>query len=165
MIDIQIVGIDAVIDRLQHAAARAETDLDDTVAAETAILAEAVKDRMAVLFANPRKMQESIGQEMTSSSGAVVGKVFVSGLPYLGIQEFGGVTGPHDIFPVNAKVLAFMGGGQSGLGGGGMVFTRHVHHPGSHLPARSYLRSALDQRRAAIIAAMRHAAASAVVEA
>ena len=37
--------------------------------------------------------------------------------------EYGSVE--HEIRPVNAKVLAFMGGG------GGMVFTRHVDHPGT----------------------------------
>lgn len=35
-----------------------------------------------------------------------------------------GGTKPHDIYPVNARVLAFDAGG-------GMVFASHVHHPGT----------------------------------
>lgn len=51
-------------------------------------------------------------------------------------------TKPHDIYPVNAKMLRFQSGyaaktspGVIGSGGGGasgsMVFSRHVRHPGT----------------------------------
>ena len=41
----------------------------------------------------------------------------------LEILEYG--SDPHDIVPVNAEFLAFMGGG------GDMVYTKHVDHPGT----------------------------------
>jgi hypothetical protein len=62
------------------------------------------------------------------------------------VQEYGGEKW-YDIYPVNAKVLAFMGGAYNPetLGHASsvsaMVFTPHVHHP--PLPERSYLRSSL----------------------
>ena len=57
-------------------------------------------------------------------------------LRYAAIQEYGGVTSPHEILPQRAKALAFLVGGDE-------VFARIVHHPGSRIPERSYLRSSL----------------------
>ena len=50
------------------------------------------------------------------------------------VHEYGGISW-YDIYPVDAKALAFLGPA------GETIFTRHVHHP----PAveRSWLRSAL----------------------
>jgi phage gpG-like protein len=59
---------------------------------------------------------------------------------YAAIHEFGGTTKPHIIEAVNGKTLAFMGKG------GKMVFRALVHHPGSVMPERSFLRSALAER-------------------
>jgi phage gpG-like protein len=57
-------------------------------------------------------------------------------VPYAAIQEFGGKTAAHDIVAVKAKALAFSTGGDQ-------VFARSVHHPGSTIPARSYLGGSL----------------------
>jgi phage gpG-like protein len=53
-------------------------------------------------------------------------------LAYAAIHQFGGHTGPHVIEARDAKALAFMAGG-------GLIFRRLVHHPGSNIPARQYL--------------------------
>ena len=74
---------------------------------------------------------------------------------YAAIQEYGGVTSPHDILPQRAKALAFLAGGQQ-------VFARHVHHPGSHIPERSYLRSSLAELAPGIAAEMKAAVLAAM---
>ena len=75
--------------------------------------------------------ETSLGPEVLSVS------VASRGVPYAAIQEFGGVTAPHTIIPVKAQALAF-------AGAGGATFARVVHHPGSRLPPRRFLGSALD---------------------
>jgi hypothetical protein len=57
-------------------------------------------------------------------------------VPYGAIQEYGGTTRAHLIQAKNAKALAF-------TVGGGLRFARRVQHPGSRIPERSFLRSAL----------------------
>jgi phage gpG-like protein len=73
-----------------------------------------------------------------------------TGVPYAAIQEFGGKTAAHDIVAVNAKVLEFSAGGSH-------VFARSVHHPGSTIPARSYLGSSLADMRDDIESGFKHA--------
>jgi len=57
-------------------------------------------------------------------------------VPYGAIQEFGGTTRAHLIAAKRAFALAFSIGGA-------LVFAKRVQHPGSVLPARSFLRAAL----------------------
>lgn len=59
------------------------------------------------------------------------------GIPYAAIQEYGGRTAPHEIVPVKAQALAF-------VGSGGIGFAKRVAHPGSILPARHYMAGALE---------------------
>ena len=61
--------------------------------------------------------------------------------PYARIQEYGGKTAAHDIFPVKKAALAFIGSS------GNRVMASVVHHPGSVVPARSYMRSTLEEYR------------------
>jgi phage gpG-like protein len=76
---------------------------------------------------------------------ALMVSVFSAGdVKYAGIHEFGGQTQPHDIYPKNAQALAFMMGGQQ-------IFAKVVHHPGSKMPERSFMRSSLDDMAATII--------------
>jgi phage gpG-like protein len=102
-----------------------------------------------------RIQQKLSGEALQTRSGALAASIISSiendgsstsvsisstGVPYAAIQEFGGKTAAHDIVAVNAKALAFsMGGNQ--------VFARSVHHPGSTIPARSYLGSSLAEMR------------------
>ena len=57
---------------------------------------------------------------------------------YGAIHEFGGTTRPHIIVPRHAKALRFVTHGE-------VVFSTIVHHPGSVIPKRPYLRPSLDE--------------------
>lgn len=71
--------------------------------------------------------------------------IFSSGdVKYAGIHEFGGQTQPHDIYPKSAEALAFMIGGQQ-------IFAKVVHHPGSKMPERSFMRSSLEEMAPTIV--------------
>ncbi len=132
------------------------------IAAKSAELAQRLLERVE------RKLS---GEVLRTRSGALAASIGVGGptiddarlvttlysegeLKYAAIQEYGGVTSPHDILPSRAKALAFLADGQQ-------VFARHVHHPGSRLPERSYLRSTLTEMAADIEAGMK----AAVIEA
>jgi hypothetical protein len=102
-------------------------------------------------------MLQSVSTGIDVTDDTIVGTAGAYDLPYLRIQEYGGVTSPHDIFPVNAAALAFfMPGGflpfKPGAATGDMVFAKVVHHPGSKIPERSYARSALAMEKSNIIA-------------
>jgi len=89
----------------------------------------------------------------------VVTRLFAGGdLKYAAIQEYGGVTAPHDILPERAKALAFLVGGEQ-------VFAKVVHHPGSRIPARSYLRSSLAEMADEIESGMKAAVLDALSQA
>jgi len=105
----------------------------------------------AVLHIRSGALINSIRSEMVENSTSIYGRVYSSGVPYARIHEFGGQTKPHMIRPVKAKALHFMMGGED-------VFAQSVMHPGSKIPARSYLRSSLTEMKAQIEADMVRAA-------
>lgn len=97
-------------------------------------------------------LARSIQQETTTSGEITTGRVYSSGdVKYAAIHEFGGTTPPHDIVPDKAEALAFMIGGK-------MVFAKIVHHPGSRIPERSFMRSGLIDMSEEIVAGIREAA-------
>lgn len=98
-----------------------------------------------VLNARSGKLLNSIKGEMHENGTAIYGRTYSSGVPYAAIHEYGGQTKPHDIYPRTAQALHFFGAG------GSEVFARVVHHPGSKIPARSYLRSSLAEMREQMI--------------
>jgi phage gpG-like protein len=86
----------------------------------------------------------------------VVTRIYSGGdLKYAAIQEYGGATSPHDILPSRAKALAF-------VAGGGEVFATIVHHPGSRIPERSYLRASLAEMAQVIDSQIKSAVLDAV---
>lgn len=102
-----------------------------------------------------RIQQKLSGEILNARSGALAGSILSAiesdgsaisvttssdGVPYAAIQEFGGKTAAHDVVTVKAKALSFGAGG-------GQVLARRVHHPGSTILARSYLRSSLAETR------------------
>lgn len=90
-------------------------------------------------------LARSIQQEATSTDLKVTGRVFSSGdVKYAAIHEYGGTTSPHDIVPNKAQALAFTIGGKQ-------VFAKVVHHPGSKMPERSFMRSTLAEWKERII--------------
>lgn len=89
----------------------------------------------------------------------VIGSVASSGdVKYAGIHEFGGKTSPHDIVPRKADALHFVIGGKD-------VFAKIVHHPGSTMPERSYMRTGLADQAEEIAAQMKEAVLMGVTEA
>lgn len=112
--------------------------------------AEALRDALEA-----RIGERLSGEVLQSRSGALAGSIISSvaeerstisvstssvGVPYAAIQEFGGKTAAHEIVAIKAKVLAFGAGG-------GQVFARRAHHPGSVIPGRSYLGGGLSDMR------------------
>jgi phage gpG-like protein len=142
----------------------------DAQALQDALLGQAESFRDAL---ETRIQQKLSGEVLQARSGALAGSIFSSiennesettislsssGVPYAAIQEFGGKTAAHEIVAVNAKVLAFRAGGD-------LVFRRRVDHPGSAIPARSYLRGSLTDMRDEIELGLKQAILEALGEA
>lgn len=159
MLSVSLTGADELDARLD--------ELPGAVVAAVAARSAALADRLltlvhtklagGVLQSRSGALAASIGIDGPKIEGdRVVTTLFAGGdLKYAAIQEYGGVTSPHDILPSRAKALAFMAGG-------GEVFAKLVHHPGSHIPARSYLRASLAEMAAEIDTAMKAAVIDAV---
>ena len=109
--------------------------------------------------------QKLSGEKLQARSGALAGSIQSStedngsgasivassvGVPYAAIQEFGGKTAAHDIVAVKAKALGFDAGA-------GRVFARGVHHPGSIIPARSYIGESFAEKSGEIVASLKEA--------
>ena len=162
MLSVTLTGQDRLDARLDALPATVTA----AVAAKSAALADRLLERIrtklggAVLKPRTGALAASIGVAGPTIDGDhVVTTVFSGGdLKYAAIQEYGGVTAPHEILPERAKALAFLAGGEQ-------VFARVVRHPGSHIPARSYLRSSLaemagrieSEMKAAVVAALQGA--------
>ena len=113
------------------------------------------------------KLRRSITQKTTETPTSFTGIVGTNTV-YAAIHEFGGRTKPHEIRPVHARSLLFKGTGLIGptqnmtskmgrylktakgairgsIDRGELQFAKVVHHPGSKMPQRSFLRAALDR--------------------
>jgi phage gpG-like protein len=132
------------------------------------LLAHVKEDKLSdqVLHVRTGRLRRSINMRMLQEAGgtfAVVGTNVV----YARIHELGGQTSPHEIVAKNAKALAFVLGvsqAAGGVGPGQLVFRRRVHHPGSKMPERSFLRSALGDMRQEIFDRLQAGIAQAVRE-
>lgn len=87
---------------------------------------QVLKKRSGDLF---RSIYLRVTKSMTSVTAAVGSR-----LRYARIHEKGGRTSPHEIVAKNGQALHFMWNGKG-------VFFKKVNHPGSVIPARSYLES------------------------
>lgn len=63
---------------------------------------------------------------------------FGSDVEYSRIHEYGGKTRSHRINPRKGNVLSFL------ANGGERVFAKYVLHPGSKIPARPFMRPAIE---------------------
>jgi phage gpG-like protein len=132
--------------------------LTAALSAKAAELADALADLVkndklsgAVLNTGSGALRNSIAASASANADGVLASVRSEGdVKYAAIQEYGGKTSAHEILPVKAEALAF-------VTGGAQVFARRVEHPGSLIPARSYLRSSLDDMRDEIVAALAEA--------
>lgn len=96
------------------------------------------------LVMRSKRLLNSIQMSVDDGGETIIGKVFSSGVPYAAIQEFGGTTKAHDIYPINGKALHFIMGGSD-------VFAKVVHHPGSKIPPRPYFQPAFDAQKDKIL--------------
>ena len=133
----------------------------DVIAAVVA-KADALRDLLAakvdrnlsgdVLHTRSGALRASIHAAVASGDDAVSITLESTGVAYAAIQEYGGRTAAHDIVAVKAQALRLADGG----------FARSVHHPGSTIPARSYLRSALEDLRSELEDGVKAAVAEAL---
>lgn len=82
------------------------------------------------------KLLAGVDMEVTSDGLKVEGRVFIAGVPYAKIQEEGGTTPAHMIFPKNGKVLAFI------AATGDKVFATRVLHPGGQITGAHFMKDA-----------------------
>jgi phage gpG-like protein len=134
----------------------------DTQAVQNALLGKAESFRDALESRIQRKLSgealqtrsgalaASISSAMESNESATAISLSSTGVSYAAIQEFGGKTAAHEIIAVNAKALAFRSGA-------GQVFRKRVDHPGSSIPARSFLASSLNEMRDGIVLGLKQA--------
>ena len=159
MFTVTLTGADELAARLDGLPAAVTA----AIAAKSAALADQllglVRQKLSggVLQSRTGALAASIAVDGPNASGdqVVTRLSSVGDLKYAAIQEYGGVTSPHDILPSRAKALAFLAGGEQ-------VFAKVVHHPGSHIPERSYLRSSLADMADAIETGLKAAAIEAV---
>jgi len=126
----------AMPDRLRAALAEKVDALAQTLFAQVV----GVNLSGGVLNTRTGALRDSIRMQASQQDGAIGVEIFSDGdLPYAAIQEYGGKTAAHEILPDKARVLAFVMNGSR-------VFARRIQHPGSQIPERSYLRSALEDQ-------------------
>ena len=128
MIDVEF-DADAVQDALSGQADTLRSALEARI--QQKLSGEVLQIRSGALAASIISSVEDDGEDTSVSISSM-------GVPYAAIQEFGGKTAAHDIIAVKGKALAFSVGG-------GDVFAKRVHHPGSTIPSRSYLVSSLTE--------------------
>jgi phage gpG-like protein len=154
MLSVTLTGADALDSQLDALPAAVTAVVAAKSAALAGQLLERARQKLSGAVLQPRSgaLAASLGVDgPTLTADAVVTTIFAGGdLKYAAIQEYGGVTSPHDILPSRAKALAFMTSA-------GEVFAKLVHHPGSRIPERSYLRSSLADMAETIDAEMKAA--------
>jgi phage gpG-like protein len=88
-------------------------------------------------------LRRSISPSVSGSETFAEGKVSTN-IEYARIHEYGGRTPPHVILPKRGRALAFSWKGQD-------VFFAKVNHPGSAMPERSFMRTALEEMKPEIL--------------
>jgi phage gpG-like protein len=155
MFSIQLDGLDDTSARLDGYPFALRAALDAKASELAAALAEKVRSEKlagAVLNARSGALQASIHANVSVDADGVLASVGSEGdVKYAAIQEYGGKTGAHDILPTKAEALAF-------VIGGALRFARKVEHPGSLIPARSYLRASLEDMSDEIVTELADAA-------
>jgi phage gpG-like protein len=158
MFALELDGLEQTSARLEGYPAALQAALGAKAGELAAALADLVKnDKLAggVLNARSGALSASIAASVTAEADGVLASVGSEGdVKYAAIQEYGGKTSAHEILPAKANVLAF-------AFDEAQHFARRVEHPGSAIPERSYLRSALEDMKDDILAALADAAAEA----
>lgn len=141
----ELAGDAALIKYLDGISPRLRAELRKRMTMLAVKLQSSVKrDKLSgqVLKRRTGTLSRSIARDVSAGPEGVEGRVGTN-LSYAPIHEFGGKTRPHIIEAKKAQALRFTSGGKT-------VFARRVNHPGSQMPERSFLRSALADLRAEI---------------
>jgi phage gpG-like protein len=158
MSGLEVQGLEETRAQFDAYPAALQTALSAKGAELAAALADLVKNSKlsgAVLNTRSGALGDSIAVSVNADSDGVLALVGSEGdVKYAAIQEYGGKTSAHEILPVKADVLAF-------VIGDAQHFARRVEHPGSLIPERSYLRSALADMKDEILTALADAATEA----
>lgn len=157
MIALKMTGEAAVAARLAGLPDRLNDRLATTMAQLGADLQGAVVDNLSgrLLARRSGRLADAQTVSIDASDEGVSATVGFDPetVPYGAIQEFGGTTRAHLIVAKEAKALAFSLGGR-------LLMAKRVNHPGSVIPAHSFLRSALAALAPAIAAALEDAVAA-----
>ena len=171
MITAQVLNVDHVVLALSRIPEHSKETLRTNVSRIALSLRDLVKGGYLtgqVLQVRTGRLRRSITARTTATDYTATGIVGTN-VEYARIHEFGGKTKPHEILPIHAKALAFatpgfigpmpniqskggryLNGAQarrlmsSAIGRGEIQFAKAVHHPGSRMPMRSFLRAALN---------------------
>jgi phage gpG-like protein len=158
MVALEIRGLEETSARFDAYPAALQAALGAKAIDLAAALANLVKnDKLsgAVLNSRSGALRNSIAASVTAEADGFVASVGSEGdVKYAAIQEYGGKTSAHEILPAKGDVLAF-------VVGDGQHFARRVEHPGSLIPERSYLRSALADMNDEIVSSLADVAAKA----
>lgn len=149
MIRIDVQGVPETMSRVDRLT-QLPAALKDTVTAETFELQRTVvEDKLSgqVLHARSGNLRRSITARVEDEPNGTRGIVGTN-LVYARIHEFGGVIHVPPMVPVRAKALHWIQDGRD-------VFAKSTRAHDVTMPERSYLRSALADRRDAILAAIR----------
>lgn len=86
-----------------------------------------------------RLTSEALRVDVSVEGKTIKASLSIPGIPYAQIQEEGGTTPAHMIYPVNGKVLAFIGAT------GDKVMATRVFHPGGTIQGKHFMRDARRQ--------------------
>jgi hypothetical protein len=149
-IQVHIFGKDELVAKYRRIASNMPTIVNTAMQTQMTQLADYVRSgKLSGQVLNRRSgaLSRSIYGTSSNSSGSVVGKVGSRGVPYANIWENTG-SAAHTVEAINAKALRFEIGGS-------VVFAKRVNIPAQN--ARPFLRPALNERREAILQALRSA--------
>ena len=134
MFEVESRGLEEMILKFRRLPAAERRELRQAMQRATKRIADQARANMARLFHNPERMQQTISTAIDEGTTTVTGTVKASGLPYLAIQEYGGVVQTPEIVPVNAEALHWLAPSALGFSGGPRmqegVFAMHTAaHP------------------------------------
>jgi hypothetical protein len=156
MFAIQTPGLAELIGRFARQPAAQHARMVRVMHDATDLVRYQARANIARLFNHPERMQDALYATVVDGTQTVTGTVTAAGLPYLRIHEYGGVIQTPEIFPQAAQALHWLAPAATGFSGAGAspegVFAMHAAAHQTRIPERSYLRAALAQRRAEIIA-------------
>jgi phage gpG-like protein len=163
MITANIVGVGDVVRRLERIPWNIAAKLETAVNAQAAELLRLVKEKVSgdVLRNRTGTLRRKLNMEMEASATRIVGKVGIK-LSYAAAHEFGskasGTTTVREHLR-RLKIVRAMKRGRLVVKSYDGVATVHAHRRNwrTNLPERSYLRTALAERKQAIQDAIRGA--------